>query len=135
MVVEGSQDFADLTVSMTASASSVVVGTPLTFDITVRNLGSAAAANVHVIDTLPAGLLPASAPTGCTVTGQKVDCSIATLGAGSSTTLQIGATMHGTGATTNSVAVSTATAEANTANNGASAVVTGVLGRARGARH
>lgn len=135
MVVEANQDFADLTVAMTASASSIVVGTPFTFDITVRNLGSAAAANVHVVDTLPAGLLPASVPAGCTVTAQRVDCNIPTLGAGASMTLQVGAMMHGTGATTNSAAVSTTSAEPNLANNSASATVSGVLGRARGARH
>jgi len=134
-VFKPNEDFADLAVSMTASAPSIVIGTPVTFEIVVRNIGSAAATNVHLTDSLPAGLVPVSVPANCTMTGQKVDCGIATLDSGSSKTLRIDATMHGSGATTNSVAAATSTLELNMTNNSAAVRVSGVLARGRGARH
>ncbi len=82
------ESVADLEVTKTAEPSTAVAGEPLEYVITVTNEGSSDAANVLVIDTLPAGTHFVSAavivgqgscsgqPTG------KVTCQLGTLPAG-----------------------------------------------------
>ncbi len=48
---------ADLAIIQSASPTSALVGSPLTYTITVGNVGPSAATNVTVIDTLPAGVI------------------------------------------------------------------------------
>jgi len=73
----------DLAVSMTASPTPVFVSAPITYTILVTNLGLAAAPNVTLKDTLPAGLTGASAATsqgscGAPV-GGVITCNLGTV--------------------------------------------------------
>jgi uncharacterized repeat protein (TIGR01451 family) len=64
---------------------AVTVGNDVQYTLTVTNSGTAPVADVHVVDTLPAGttVVSAEAPGGCTGTG-PVDCTLGTLAVGGS---------------------------------------------------
>ncbi|MDB4897646.1 MAG: hypothetical protein JWN15_3908 [Firmicutes bacterium] len=62
----------------TDSPDPVMVGSNLTYTLTVTNLGPGAAPNVVVTDLLPASVTLVSAP-GCTVAGQTLTCALGTL--------------------------------------------------------
>jgi uncharacterized repeat protein (TIGR01451 family) len=64
---------------------AVTVGNDVQYTLTVTNSGGAPVADVHVVDTLPAGttLVSAEAPGGCTGTG-PVDCTLGVLAVGGS---------------------------------------------------
>lgn len=71
-----------------ASASSLPMGSAISWTITANNFGPSIATNVQVVDTVPAGVTSISAAgTGgwnCAVSGQTVTCTIASLSVGSS---------------------------------------------------
>ena len=76
---------ADLKISKTASASTIAVGSTLTYTIVVENLGPEAATGVTVTDPLPHGVdyVSASSSVGkCALQGRKVTCTIGTLETG-----------------------------------------------------
>lgn len=111
-----------LTVDKNDHRDSAVIGDQLSYDIVVRNTGTAAASNVVVSDDLPAGLtgITASYTAGTTgqvsVTGQRVQGTIPSLAPGASSTITVKATV---GASTpignlrnNACAVGTATNQA-----------------------
>src|SRR5207247_5185481 len=69
---------ADLTVNK-AGPANVTTSSPMTYTLTVNNIGSLNASNIEVVDTVPAGVTAITA-TGtnlfvCTVTGQTIDCT------------------------------------------------------------
>jgi uncharacterized repeat protein (TIGR01451 family) len=66
----------------------------VTFTITVRNDGTAAAANTVITDNVPAGLTVNSADSPCTVAVQLVTCNVGTLPAGESRTYRIRTTAN-----------------------------------------
>ncbi|GEA84634.1 DUF7933 domain-containing protein [Cellulomonas gelida] len=75
---------ADLSITKTASAATVVAGdaTGVTYTLVVENAGPSVAAATTVVDTLPAGLAPVSgswADGTCTITGQEVRCVLGDL--------------------------------------------------------
>ncbi|MFT3852678.1 MAG: hypothetical protein QM733_08080 [Ilumatobacteraceae bacterium] len=122
---------ADLAVTKSSSPASVVAGETVQYPITVTNNGPSAAADVVVVDTLPAGLSYQSvgAPTGasCTNSGQVVTCTAATLANGASLTFTVTATVPaGSLATSvvNSVRVSSSTSDDVAGNDTASATTT-----------
>ena len=92
----GERPSADLEVTKADLPDPVVPGTPLTYTLVVRNNGPSAAANVVVRDPLPTGTAFTSltAP-GFTCTtpavgaAGDVECSVATLAPGASTTLTL----------------------------------------------
>jgi uncharacterized repeat protein (TIGR01451 family) len=57
----GGDPLPDLTLNKTGP-TSVALGAPLTYTLTVNNVGSANTANVRVVDTLPAGVTLAATP-------------------------------------------------------------------------
>lgn len=70
----------------------VVTGQPLTYTLTVNNVGVIPATNVTLTDTLPAGVtainvLP-GAPT-CTVAGTTITCGLGTLAPGANTAVTV----------------------------------------------
>jgi len=67
----------------------------LTYTLNVDNIGTATALNVTVIDTLNPALALASVPSNCTVTGQTVYCSIASLDPGASEVIVLEAEVVG----------------------------------------
>ena len=81
---------ADLSIVKTASASSVTVGSPLTYTLTVSNLGNIAANGISVTDPLPTGTTyVSSAGSGWTITDNNniVTATMPSMAAGGSVLL------------------------------------------------
>jgi uncharacterized repeat protein (TIGR01451 family) len=122
----------DLTIAKTGP-TSVTVSTPMTYTLTVNNIGTANATGVKVVDTVPAGLTNITA-TGtslfnCSVSGQTVTCTDGAINQGSNATITINATSPAlTGTITNTAAVDPdiAIAELNELNNTTALVSTQV---------
>ena len=118
---------ADLALTKADSPDPVVVGSPLTYSLTVTNSGPADATGVVVTDVLPVGVSFQSATASqgtCAQVNGSVVCDLGTLDANAEATLSISvvpaASVGGT-TITNSATVSSDNADPNTDNNGASA--------------
>jgi len=122
----------DLTISKNGP-TSVVTTSPMTYTLTINNIGTANADNVKVVDTVPAGLTAISA-TGtslftCGVVGQTVTCTGGRVNFGSNATVTINATSPAaTGTITNTASVDpdNTIAETNELNNTSALVNTAV---------
>ncbi|HJQ24061.1 MAG TPA: BACON domain-containing carbohydrate-binding protein [Blastocatellia bacterium] len=122
---------ADLSVSQSASASSVLVGASVTYTITVTNNGPDAAQAITVTDNLPAAVTYASCTANggtCGGSGNNRTISFASLGSGATATASINATVNcavANGTVVNNVAsVSSTTRDPASANNSATASFT-----------
>jgi uncharacterized repeat protein (TIGR01451 family) len=119
---------ADLAVTQTASASSVVAGTQVTYTIMVKNNGPAQATNVLLNDGFTAGATIAALQTSqgsCAAPANgSMSCALGTLSASATATISFGATLSAAGMMTSAVGVSAAEPDLNTANNSASLDVT-----------
>lgn len=69
----------DLKVMKTGDSDTVVVGKPLTYTVTVTNLGPDPATEVTVTDTLPSSFTFSSASSECGLADGKVTCTIGAL--------------------------------------------------------
>lgn len=91
----GGSSLPDLTISKTGP-TSVPVSSPMTYTLTVNNIGTANATGVKVVDTVPAGLtgIVASGTSlfTCGVVGQTVTCTGGAVNQGSNATITINAT-------------------------------------------
>ncbi len=119
--------FADVAVAQTPIPNPVGVGSNLTFNVTVSNLGPAGAEAVSLTDTLPAGMTFLSAvPTqgSCTESLGVVTCALGSIAANGSATVAIQVTPAAAGAGNNAVSVTSSTFDFATANNASMAVVT-----------
>src|SRR5438034_422696 len=99
---------ADLTVNK-AGPANVTTSSPMTYTLTVNNIGSLNASNIEVVDTVPAGVTAITA-TGtnlfvCTVTGQTVDCTGGAVNASFTGTVTINATSPSSAGTITNTAV------------------------------
>ncbi|MBM7774461.1 putative repeat protein (TIGR01451 family) [Actinokineospora baliensis] len=74
---------ADAAITLTAAAPPI--GARIDYTLTVTNNGPAPLTSATVVLTLPAGSIPAQAPTGCTPAGAQVTCVIGPLDPGKST--------------------------------------------------
>jgi uncharacterized repeat protein (TIGR01451 family) len=131
--------FPDLTINKTGP-TSVTVGAPLSYTLTVNNIGNANTANVKVVDTLPAGVtLNGSTPFSttslfsCSSAGVPitVTCTGGAVNAGQNATITINGFAPGVdGAITNTAVVDpdNTIAEANDLNNTSATVNTSVGG-------
>ncbi len=102
-----SLDTADLVISKTDSADPVVAGTALAYTVTVLNNGPAAAQNVVVTDTLPAGVTFVST-SGCAEDPVGVPtCTLGSIANGAMAQYTVNVTVDGdtTGSITNNVSV------------------------------
>lgn len=119
----------DLAITKLASASSVRAGEQVRFTLAVANAGPADASGVTVTDSLPDGLQFVSAqPSQGSCSGTStVSCSLGTVAAGQSVDVVINATVTRAGEFTNTATVGHdgTYPESTTANNSASAKVTG----------
>ena len=118
----------DLSVTKVGTPNPVQVGSPLTYTITVHNVGDADATGVVVTDVLPAGVTLASASPGCDEVAGTVTCDVGTVGAGDDVAREIVVTPT----TANPALVNTAAVDASTdptpADNSATATVVVVGG-------
>ncbi|HET9667624.1 MAG TPA: DUF11 domain-containing protein, partial [Desertimonas sp.] len=114
---------ADLALTKTVPPSTVV-GSSLTYTLTVTNNGPSAAAGVTVSDTLPPNVTfdsAVSSAPGCNQSSGTVTCAIGALAAGAQATVTIVVTPTKTGTITNTAQVSSQTADPVASNNVASA--------------
>ena len=116
---------ANLSLTKTASPTSIWVGDTVAFSLTVANAGPANATNVTLTDPLPPGLPWVSAtPSQGTCTGTAtVTCSLGALASGASATVAIVATGALAGNQINTASVAASEGDPNPANNSASASV------------
>jgi uncharacterized repeat protein (TIGR01451 family) len=126
---------ADVAVTKSGAPPTLVAGAPITWTITVSNIGASNAANVSLADVLsPKTTFVSLAQSGpafaCTTpavgANGTVNCSIATLNNGASTTftLVVNTLLTASGTVSNTATAATTTPEATTANNSATASVT-----------
>ena len=115
--------------------SSVPISSPITYHLTVNNIGAANATNIRVVDTLPAGVTGISASGtslfSCSVVGQTVTCDGGAVNAGANATITIaGTTPAAPTSLTNTAVVDpdNTIAEGNELNNTSATVNTAVTG-------
>jgi len=112
---------ADLSITKIDEPDPVATGATLTYTIAVTNAGPSDAANLIMVDTLPAGVTFVSADgTGwsCTQVGVTVTCTRASLGVAAAPLITIVVTAPLTNGTiSNTATVSSATTDPNTASN------------------
>ena len=117
----------DLAVTKTGPAGPIESGANISYTITVTNTGPSPAQNVTLTDILPPGqpfvsLTQTGGPTfACTTppaggTG-TITCTAATLASGASATFTLVVRSHQIGTATNTVTVTSTTADVNPANN------------------
>jgi len=110
---------ADMSIQKTATTDEAVPGANITYQLVVRNNGPDTATNVVVSDPLPAGLTFVSAD-GCTVSGQTVTCTVASMRPGESRPFDVTASVDsslGAGTITNTATVRNDTPDPNPGNN------------------
>jgi uncharacterized repeat protein (TIGR01451 family) len=122
------EPLADLAITKLDSPDPAGQGGNLTYSITVTNAGPNAAANVQVVDSLPAGVnfISAIASAGsCSQAMGVVTCNLGTLAAGAtaSVTLLVSPSQC-SGTFMNVATVSSSTADSNPGNNSAAASTT-----------
>jgi len=118
---------ADLAVSMTDAPDPIGAGSPLTYTVTIANLGPSAASGVAMVDALPAtvSFVSAVASQGsCGAVGSTVICTIGAIATGGSATVTIRATVQATGTLSNTATATTADIDPVPANNSATATTT-----------
>src|SRR4029078_1664263 len=119
----------DLVVSKTADAATVRSTDGVGFTITVTNNGAGEAKNVSLSDTLPtnAGLSWSESPDNlyCSISAGALSCNFGTIAAGGSKTVHIVSptTANTCGSPISNTATASASNEANTGNNSASASI------------
>jgi uncharacterized repeat protein (TIGR01451 family) len=119
--------FADVVVFKTG-ATSAVIGSNITYAITVTNGGPATAVNLIVRDTLPAGLSFVQASSGGTPTGNVVTWpTIPTFGSGAATNFTLEVIATTAGAQTNVASAVATTADPTPGNNDGSAATNRVV--------
>jgi uncharacterized repeat protein (TIGR01451 family) len=114
---------ADLSLTIRDSPDPLLVGRPIHYTLTVRNLGPGAAAGVVARDALGSRLVFVSAATSqgrCTARG-PIRCTLGMLTSGATATVRITARARSAGALRNTVTVWATTSDPLTSNNVATA--------------
>ncbi len=114
----------DLVMSQTATPNPAVDGQSLVYTLTITNASAVPASGVVLTDALPAGVSFVSASTGATNNGGFVVWNLGTLAGGNGTNLTVTVNPSIAGTITNIAYVTTSGGELNTANNGATNVLT-----------
>jgi uncharacterized repeat protein (TIGR01451 family) len=107
-VIDGStccSSTADLAISQAASANPVLAGQPLTYTLSISNLGPQAVSGLSVTDTIPANVTFSSASPGCVYSNGTVICSLGAMNPGDSNGVTITVTTAAIGPATNVVTV------------------------------
>jgi aldose sugar dehydrogenase len=109
----------DLAITKSASPNPAQVGVSLSYHVVVTNNGPAAATNVNVVDTLPAGVNFGSANSTqgmCNGVG-PVNCSLGGIAAGGSAVITIVVTPTAPGQIANTATVTSSETDYDTSNN------------------
>jgi len=118
---------ADLALSLTDTPDLLTVNGQLTYTITVRNNGPAAATGVQVVDSLPPGTTvfgPASSSQGACSGTVTVVCDLGTLAAGAQATVTINVIPTVTGNLSNAAMVAAFETDPDPANNSSTETTT-----------
>jgi uncharacterized repeat protein (TIGR01451 family) len=123
---------ADLSVSETASASSVPIGGELTYTAQITNAGPDEAVNVTATSALPpnVSLLAAASSQGSCSGTTSVNCAIGSLANGAGATVTLRVKVSAAGASTVTTSVSSETQDPSAANNSATATATAIASAA-----
>jgi uncharacterized repeat protein (TIGR01451 family) len=117
---------ADVQIVKSASASQVLVHSPVTFSLVVHNNGPVTATNVLVTDTMPSGLTIVTRSTtqgSCNGSSTLATCALGTLANGGSATVTLSVSTTITGTFNNTALVGAAELDTNLVNNQSSASV------------
>jgi uncharacterized repeat protein (TIGR01451 family) len=106
---------ADLAITKTGPAEAIA-GDPITYTVSVENLGPDAATHVELVDTLPAGATFVAAPD-CVYASGAVSCSLASLPDGETATFEITISMAVAGEILNTADVTADQLDLNLTNN------------------
>jgi uncharacterized repeat protein (TIGR01451 family) len=87
--VGGTTTNPDVKVTKSASSTNVTFGDTVTFAIEASNIGNAAATNVQIKDTIPAGLTITGTSASCSTSGQAVTCNVGDIAQGGSKSVTI----------------------------------------------
>ncbi|MFF0344315.1 hypothetical protein [Kribbella sp. NPDC004875] len=120
------KQFANLSVSKTASAETVVAGHTLRYAIAVHNDGPSSAAGVVVTDVLANGLRLTSTPGNCTADGQNVTCAVGRINPGTTARVALDVvvdTTYGGTSVTNAATVESTTPDPDPNDNKSSVTV------------
>ncbi|MCL4870954.1 MAG: DUF11 domain-containing protein [Anaerolineae bacterium] len=123
----GGAPTANIAVNKTASAAEVMVGEPITYTLTITNLGTFTATNVLVTDTLPAGVSYVStvpSQGSCQQVAGVVQCNLGQMLNQASASIIVVVTATQPGEAVNQAEVSSDLVDPDTGNNSASATVT-----------
>jgi uncharacterized repeat protein (TIGR01451 family) len=118
---------ADLRLTLSASPNPVFVSSPLTYTITVQNLGVADATSTSITDTLPGTVTFVSATSTqgtCSQSAGLVTCTVGTLTASSSVTVTIAVTAPGTSTSLTDTASTTSSVTDPFISNNSASIVT-----------
>jgi uncharacterized repeat protein (TIGR01451 family) len=114
---------ADVRIAKSASPTTVLLGNQLRYTLTVTNDGPDPAQAVQVTDAPGAGVSPISATLSQGSCATASSCSLGTLAAGQTVTIEVDATTTALGTQGNTATVSTTTTETDPSNNAASATI------------
>jgi len=107
----------DLKIAKNAAPIPAIVGSNLTYTITVTNAGPGTASNVVVTDTVPDGTTFVSVSTGCSELSGTITCNLGTLTDGQSTNVTVVVIPTMAGTVTNTASVSADEADVFPADN------------------
>jgi uncharacterized repeat protein (TIGR01451 family) len=116
----GPEPATELSITKTASASTVRVGESITYTLTVSNAGPLPATGVVVTDVVPTQVSVGSATASqgsCSVAGGKVTCALGSMDIGATATVTIAATRIAPDAFGNTASVGSDLLDPDTANN------------------
>jgi uncharacterized repeat protein (TIGR01451 family) len=116
-------------IGVTTTVSTVMVGQPTTYNITIFNNGTSPATGVSLSDTLASGMIlgpvtPSSGVT-CNTSANPITCAIGNLASGAKATVSVVETASAAGSYANTASVNdTGPTDPNTGNNSFTAVAT-----------
>jgi uncharacterized repeat protein (TIGR01451 family) len=115
----------DIAVTASVSPASIAVNSNYTFTFVVTNLGNSTATTVQSTNALPPGVTVVSLPAGCANVSGSIVCGLGSINAGQAVTraLTLKATDTTPQSKTNIVVVGSTPADASTANNRATNLV------------
>jgi len=109
----------DTMIVKNVSPPPYIAGQPVTWTLTVSNMGAVAATDVRVVDPIPAGVaLQSVSSASATCSGTtEITCALGTLVVGASATIEITGVLPSSGEIVNTAFVSNANGDSNAANN------------------
>jgi uncharacterized repeat protein (TIGR01451 family) len=120
---------ADLSLTKIDSPDPVLAGGTLTYTLSVKNNGPSDASGVTLTDPLPGNVTHQSSTPSqgtCSESSGTVTCSLGTLAAGDTATVEIRVTPQGPASITNTASVQANEPDASSTNNSATASTTSI---------